>query len=67
MRIALRSLMEGSTVLALAVVSAALHYALRSIRTQRVAVASNAEPNRLARRVVIHTRRPVFLSRRDLL
>jgi hypothetical protein len=67
MRIAFRSVMEGSTVLALAFLSAALHYALRSIRAQRVAVASNAEPNRLARRAVTHARRPVFLSRRNLL
>ena len=65
MRIALRSLMEGPTVLALAFLSAVLHCALRSVRTQRVTVASSGEPN--GRRVVTRTRRPVFLSRRDLL
>jgi hypothetical protein len=67
MRTGLRILLEGSTILALAFFSAALHCALRSIRSQRTAVALNGELNTMAHRSVTHARRPVFLSRRDLL
>jgi hypothetical protein len=67
MRTGLRIVLEGSTILALAFFSAALHCALRSIRPQRTVVALNGEPNTTAHRAVTHARRPVFLSRRDLL
>ncbi len=67
MRSALRIALEGSTILALAFFSAALHRALRSVRSQRTVVALNGVPNGTAHRTVAHARRPVFLSRRNLL
>jgi hypothetical protein len=63
MRTVLRLALEGPTILALALFSATLHCALRCLRSQRAAAGASV-PNRLASPA---QRRPVFLSRGDLL
>jgi hypothetical protein len=62
MRGALRMAFEGSMVMALAFLTAALYCALRSIASQRATAA--VEP---ARKASTEVRRPVFLSRSNLL
>jgi hypothetical protein len=61
MRTLLRIAMEGSAILALAFFSAVLHCTLRSLRSRRTA----SGPEGLAGGNP--ARRPVFLSRGDLL
>jgi len=63
MRTVLRLALEGTTILALALFSAALHCALRSIRSQRAVAVSKS----VSTRQDMQSRRPVFLSRGDLL
>jgi hypothetical protein len=65
MRVALRMAFEGSVVMALAFLTAALYCALRSIASQRATAA--VEPVEPARKASTEVRRPVFLSRSNLL
>jgi hypothetical protein len=67
MRGVLRIVTEGSTILVLALFSAALHCTLRSLRSQRAAVPATSTPNGFAAPSINQSRRPIFLSRRDLL
>ena len=65
MRVALRMAFEGSTVMALALLTATLYCTLRSIASPRAtATVESAETPRAASTGV---RRPVFLSRSNLL
>ena len=63
MRVALRMAVEGSVVMTLAFLTAALYCALRSIASRRAAV----EPVETAVKASTEVRRPVFLSRNNLL
>ncbi len=65
MRTVLRVVLEGSAIVAVALLTAALHCALRSLRARRTAVADNAPA--LATPAQIPARRPMFLSRGNLL
>ena len=67
MRLALRLALGGSTVLALAFFSVALHCALRFVETRRVTAASTRGSSDPAGEARSEVRRPVFLSRRNLL
>ena len=67
MRIALRLALGGSTVLALAFFSIALHCALRFLEARRATVASKDASSSSNTRVWTEVRGPVFLSRRKLL
>ena len=64
MRTLLRIAMDGSTILALALFSAALHGALRSLRPRRATVGLEGLSNPEVR---IRARRLAFLSRANLL
>jgi hypothetical protein len=63
MRIALRMVFGGSMVMALALLTATFYCALQSIASRR-ATATAVEP---AREASTEVRRPVFLSRSNLL
>ena len=66
MRTVLRVVLEGSAILAVALLTAALHCALRSLRARRAAAADNAS-GELITPAQIPARRPTFLSRGNLL
>jgi len=57
--------MEGWAILGLVLFSAALHCTLQSLRLRRGVVPALAPPNDLPAQATIHSRRPIFLSRRD--
>ena len=67
MRIALRLALGGSTVLALAFFSMALHCALRFLETRRAMATSKSGSSDPAAEERSEIRRPVFLSHRDFL
>jgi len=67
MRTTLRVALESSTILALALFSAALHCALRSLRSQRTAAVQSSVPNEWMTSAKVPNRRPFFLSRGGLL
>jgi hypothetical protein len=64
MRTALRMALEGSMILGLASLTAALYCTLRSIRSRRST--SDVERSLPTFGTRTEVRRPVFLSRRDL-
>ena len=66
MRVALRMAVEGSVVMALALLPATFYCALQSIASRR-ATATAVEPAEPAREALAEVRRPVFLSRGNLL
>jgi len=66
MRPVLRIVLEGSAIVAVALLTAALHCALRSLRARRAEAASEVLPSHLATPAQILARRPVFLSRGNL-
>lgn len=66
MRVALRMAFEGSMAMALAFLTATLCCALQSIASRR-ATATAVEPVEPAREALTEVRRPVFLSRSNLL
>jgi hypothetical protein len=65
MRIALRIALEGSIVMTLAFLTAALYCTLRSIASRRATTV--VEPAKSARETSTEVRRPVFLSHSNLL
>jgi hypothetical protein len=65
MRVALRMAVEGSLVMTLAFLTAALYCALRAIASRRATAA--VEPVEPAVKASTEVRRPVFLSRNSLL
>jgi len=67
MRPLFRVALEGSAIVAVALLTAALHCALRSLRAQRTGAASDDVPGSMATPAQIPARRPVFLSRKNLL
>jgi hypothetical protein len=67
MRLALRFALGGSTILALAFFSVALHCALRFLETRRAMAASTRGSSDPAAEARSEVRRPVFLSHRNLL
>ncbi|HEX3472275.1 MAG TPA: hypothetical protein VHT28_13920 [Silvibacterium sp.] len=66
MRTTLRVALDGWTILTLALFSAALYCALRSLRSRR-AIVSHDAPGEFAPRAQTPSRRPAFLSRGNLL
>jgi curli biogenesis system outer membrane secretion channel CsgG len=66
MPVALRMAVEGSVVMALALLTATFYCALQSIASRR-ATATAVEPAEPAREALAEVRRPVFLSRSNLL
>jgi hypothetical protein len=66
MRIALRMAFEGSMVMALGLLTATFYCPLQSIASRR-ATATAVEPVEPAREASTEVRRPVFLSRSNLL
>jgi hypothetical protein len=66
MRVALRMAVEGSMVMALALLTATFYCALQSIGSRR-ATATAVEPAEPAREASTQLRRPVFLSHGNLL
>ena len=67
MRAALRVVLDGWTILTLALLSAALLCALRSLRSQRAPVRQAEVSGKIMALAKTRSRRPVFLSRDDLL
>jgi len=67
MRSALRVVLGGWTILTLALLSAALVCALRSLRSQRAPVRQTDVSGKFMALAKTRSRRPVFLSRGDLL
>jgi hypothetical protein len=65
MRGAFRALTEGSALLALAVFTAALHCALRSLRLRRAEAPALAAPGEHFTPATMYARRPAFLLRRN--
>jgi len=65
MRVALRMAFEGSMLMTLAFLTATLYCTLRSIGSRRATTA--AQPAEPARAASSEVRRPVFLSRGNLL
>ena len=66
MRVALRMALEGSMAMALAFLTATFYCTLRSIASRR-STATAVEPAEPAREASTEVRRPVFLSRSNLL
>ena len=67
MRTVLRVMLEGSAIVAIALLTAALHCALRSVRARRTGAAPEDGSGPMATSAQIPARRPVFLSRGNLL
>jgi len=66
MRVALRMAVEGSMVMALGLLTATFYCALQSVVSRR-ATATAVEPAEPVREASAEVRRPVFLSRSNLL